>query len=48
MDKYELGTAATYLYNFVYDDFCGFYIETAKSYLKNEHANVTKNVAGRA
>ena len=44
MDKYELGNAATYLYNFVYDDFCSFYIESTKSYLKNEHANVTKKV----
>jgi valyl-tRNA synthetase len=44
MDKYELGTAATYLYNFVYDDFCSFYIESTKSYLKNEHAKVTKKV----
>jgi valyl-tRNA synthetase len=44
MDKYELGNAATYLYNFVYDDFCSFYIESTKSYLKNEHAKVTKKV----
>lgn len=44
MDKYELGSAATYLYNFVYDDFCSFYIESAKKYLRNEHAEVTKKV----
>lgn len=30
MDKYELGMASTYLYNFVYDDFCSWYLEMAK------------------
>ncbi|MEG0977721.1 MAG: valine--tRNA ligase [Bacilli bacterium] len=33
MDKYELGNASTCLYNFVYDDFCSYYIELSKSVL---------------
>lgn len=28
--KYEIGLAATYLYNFVYDDFCSWYLEFSK------------------
>ena len=34
MDKYELGAASSHLYNFVYDDFCSFYLEMSK--LTNE------------
>ncbi len=30
MDKYELANASTHLYNFVYDDFCSWYLEIAK------------------
>jgi valyl-tRNA synthetase len=30
MDKYELGQAANYLYNFVYDEFCSDYLEFTK------------------
>jgi len=28
--NYEIGLAATYLYNFVYDDFCSWYLEFSK------------------
>lgn len=35
MDKYELGLASNYLYNFVYDDFCSQYLEMAKVVLQN-------------
>ena len=30
MDKYEYGIASSLLYDFVYDDFCSFYIEMSK------------------
>jgi len=30
MEKYELGAASSYLYNFVYDDFCSYYLEVSK------------------
>jgi len=30
MEKFELGSASSYLYNFVYDDFCSFYLEISK------------------
>lgn len=45
MDKYELGMASTYLYAFVYDDYCSNYIEMVKVILNNEgnHTN-TYNV----
>ncbi|HZJ89287.1 MAG TPA: valine--tRNA ligase [Bacilli bacterium] len=45
MDKYELGLASTFLYNFVYNDFCSNYLEMVKVVLREEkdHAN-TYNV----
>lgn len=45
MDKYELGLASTYLYNFVYDDYCSNYLEMVKVVLQEEgdHTN-TYNV----
>ncbi|MDY0214179.1 MAG: valine--tRNA ligase [Bacilli bacterium] len=45
MDKYELGLASTYLYNFVYDDYCSNYLEMVKVALNKEgnHQN-TYNV----
>ena len=36
MDKYEYGIASSALYDFVYDDFCSFYIEMAKVSLNKE------------
>lgn len=36
MDKYELGAASTYLYNFVYNDFCSYYLELSKITLNNK------------
>ena len=47
MDKYELGQASKYLYNFIYDVFCSNYIEFAKIDFKSEDQDrilVTKNV----
>lgn len=35
MDKYELANASTHLYNFVYDDFCSWYLEIAKVTIQN-------------
>ena len=36
MDKYEYGIASNLLYDFVYDDFCSFYIEMSKVSLHDE------------
>ena len=46
MDKYDYGIASSTLYNFVYDDFCSFYLEMTKVTLQDESANkdVTLNV----
>lgn len=35
-DKYEFGEAGRYLYNFIWDDFCDWYIEMAKLSLYGE------------
>ena len=37
LDKYELGEAADSIYNFAWNCFCDWYIETAKSRLYAEH-----------
>jgi valyl-tRNA synthetase len=45
LDKYELGIASTILYDFVYDEFCSWYIELSKISLNSkEQANSTKQV----
>ena len=47
MDKYEYSLASTYLYNFVYDDFCSNYLEMSKVTLQGddeEYKNVVRNV----
>lgn len=47
MDKYEYSMASSYLYNFVYDDFCSSYLEMSKvSLLKGdeEYKKVVKSV----
>ena len=36
MDSYEYGIASNLLYNFVYDDYCSFYLEMTKVTLKDE------------
>ena len=36
MDKYEYSMASTYLYNFVYDDFCSNYLEMSKVALQSD------------
>lgn len=38
MDKYEYGIASSILYNFVYEDFCSFYLEMTKVSLKEENS----------
>ncbi|MCQ2794411.1 MAG: class I tRNA ligase family protein, partial [Bacilli bacterium] len=40
MEKYELGAASSHLYNFVYDDFCSFYLEMSKL---TSQSQATKN-----
>lgn len=37
MDKYDYGVASSILYNFVYNDFCSFYLEMSKVSLSNEN-----------
>ena len=39
MDKYEYSMASTYLYNFVYDDFCSNYLEMSKVALQSDDEN---------
>lgn len=36
MDKFRLNIAFYHLYNFIYDDFCSFYLETSKLNNQNE------------
>ena len=36
MDKYDFNAASTYLYNFVYDDFCSQYLEMSKVALNGD------------
>lgn len=46
MERYEFGAASSALYSFVYDDFCGDYLEMSKVILLagGEEAEKTKNV----
>jgi valyl-tRNA synthetase len=47
MDKFEFVVAGSYLYNFIYDDYCSWYIEMTKVSLnsENEHEkNLTKTI----
>lgn len=41
MDKYEFNTVGNTLYNFIWNDFCDWYIELAKTSIEN---NTTKSV----
>ncbi len=43
MERYELGNASTHLYNFVYDDFCSWYLEMAKVTLNGENIKAKEN-----
>ena len=40
MDKYDFNAASSYLYNFVYDDFCSEYLEMSKVMLNDENEEV--------
>lgn len=42
MEKYELSMVGNELYNFVWDDFCSWYIELSKATLFSEDADVVK------
>lgn len=46
MEKYEFGAASSYLYDFVYDDFCSFYLEMSKVSMQRdaEYAETVKSV----
>ncbi|MCR5078484.1 MAG: valine--tRNA ligase [Bacilli bacterium] len=41
MDAYQFGAASETLYNFVYDDFCSFYLEMSKVSLQDESKSDT-------
>lgn len=43
LDKYEFGNASTHLYDFVYDDFCGWYLELAKVTLNGDDELAKQN-----
>ena len=42
MDKYELGIAADKIYNFIWEEFCDWYIEMVKPRLYNKEDNTKK------
>ena len=42
IDQYELGLAATKLNDFIWDNFCDWYIEIAKTRLQNKDENVQR------
>jgi valyl-tRNA synthetase len=47
MDKYEYAMASSYLYNFVYDDFCSSYLEMSKVSLNGSdesYKNIVKSI----
>ena len=46
MDEYEFSQAMAILYNFVYDEFCGNYIEMSKVSLKDDDINYQNSVKG--
>lgn len=43
MDKFELGIAAAKLYDFVWDEFCDWYIELAKIRMNGENEKIAQN-----
>ena len=43
MDKYEFVIAGNYLYSFIWNDFCSWYVEMAKIGLQSESSEVIKN-----
>ena len=43
LDKFELGMAVSKLYDFIWDDFCDWYIELAKRPLSGEDQAVAQN-----
>ena len=43
MEKYELGNASGELQQFVWDDFCDYYIELTKPYVYNENKEIRAN-----
>ncbi|MBP5152028.1 MAG: valine--tRNA ligase [Lachnospiraceae bacterium] len=45
MEKYELGVAVQKVYDFIWDEFCDWYIEMVKPRLYSESADASKNAA---
>ena len=46
MDEYEFSQAMAVLYNFIYDEFCGNYIEMSKVSLKDNDSSYQNSVKG--
>ena len=47
LDKFELGVAVSKLYDFLWDDFCDWYIELAKRPLNGEDKAAAQNTPAR-
>jgi len=43
MEKYDFNAASSYLYNFVYDDFCSLYLEMSKVALNSDNEQAKAN-----
>lgn len=43
LDRYEMGLAGNALYNFVWNDFCSWYIELSKAALNSENPQTREN-----
>ena len=43
MDSYEFVLAGSHLYNFIWDDFCSWYVEMAKIGLSSQDVNIVSN-----
>ena len=46
MDKFELGVAAQKVYDFIWDDYCDWYIELTKSRLQGDDQTAKENAQG--
>ena len=45
LDKFELGIAADKIYNFIWEEFCDWYIEMVKPRLYNSDKKTSRNSA---
>lgn len=47
LDKYELGIAVQKVYDFIWEEFCDWYIEMVKPRLYNDEDNTKQQPSGR-